>query len=94
MPVKESADVKVGQSVFTIGYPNIELQGSNPKTTKGEISSIPTQNVNYALKSAYLLPLISEQHIKTPSKRKGWFPKSFESIVQDAQDSVVMILVY
>jgi S1-C subfamily serine protease len=32
--------VKLGESVFTIGFPNIELQGFSPKLTKGEISSL------------------------------------------------------
>jgi len=31
---------KMGQEVFTIGYPNIELQGVNAKFTKGTISSL------------------------------------------------------
>ena len=31
---------EMGQDVFTIGYPNIELQGVNPKYTKGSISSL------------------------------------------------------
>ena len=31
---------EMGQDVFTIGYPNIELQGVNPKFTKGSISSL------------------------------------------------------
>jgi len=142
---KDSSDVKVGQSVFTIGFPNIELQGSNPKVTRGDISSstglrdspncwqisvpiqtgnsggplldedgnvigvivsklyasqdangkpVPTQNVNYAVKNAYLMPMLSELGIKTHSARRKWFFESFESLVEGSKNSVVMIYVY
>lgn len=145
LPLRQSTDVMVGQSVFTVGFPNIELQGSNPKMTKGDISSltglqdsptcwqisvpiqtgnsggplidddgnvigvivsrlnscqdgsgntVATQNVNYAVKSAYLLPMLSGLDIKTLSNKKKWFFRTFESVVQDAERSVVMILVY
>jgi TPR repeat protein len=40
LPVTSSRGVKLGESVFTIGFPNIELQGFAPKLTKGEISSL------------------------------------------------------
>ncbi|MDB6024082.1 MAG: hypothetical protein JWM68_305 [Verrucomicrobiales bacterium] len=33
-------DAKLGQSAFTIGFPNIELQGLEPKYTDGKISSL------------------------------------------------------
>ena len=39
-PVKAARDVKLGQAVFTIGFPNVELQGVSPKMTRGEISSL------------------------------------------------------
>ena len=39
-PVKASRDVKLGQAVFTIGFPNVELQGVRPKMTRGEISGL------------------------------------------------------
>ena len=35
-PVKSSSGMKLGQSVFTIGFPNIGFQGFSPKMTKGE----------------------------------------------------------
>jgi S1-C subfamily serine protease len=38
-PLAPSREVKLGQAVFTIGFPNTDIQGSNPKFTKGEISS-------------------------------------------------------
>lgn len=145
LPINDSAKVKVGQPVFTVGFPNIELQGSNPKMTKGDISSntgfldaptcwqisipvqtgnsggplldeggnvvgvivsklsfgkdgngnpVPIQNVNYAVKSAYLLPMLAELDVKLPSAKNRWFFKGFESVVQDVEKSVVMILVY
>ena len=40
LPVASSRGMKLGESVFTIGFPNIELQGFAPKLTKGEISSL------------------------------------------------------
>ncbi len=40
LPVVSSRDVKLGDSVFTVGFPNIELQGLAPKLTKGELSSL------------------------------------------------------
>lgn len=39
-PIKTSRDVKLGQQVFTIGFPNIGIQGLSPKLTRGEISSL------------------------------------------------------
>ena len=39
-PIVPSKDVQLAQSVFTIGFPNIDLQGYSPKLTKGEISSM------------------------------------------------------
>lgn len=38
--LSDSDEVKLGQTVATIGFPNIELQGLSPKFTKGEISSL------------------------------------------------------
>ena len=38
--VSDSDQVTLGQTVATIGFPNIELQGFSPKFTKGEISSL------------------------------------------------------
>jgi len=136
---------KMGDQVFTIGFPNTEIQGANPKFTKGEISSIsgirdePTQwqisvpvqsgnsgsplfdesgnvvgivvsklnaletakttgdlvqNVNYAVKNAYLIPMLEKFTDKLPSpKQRGLF-KKFESVVEDSKKTVVLILAY
>lgn len=140
-------DAKLGQSVFTIGYPNIYVQGLEPKLTKGEISgmkgmfddpsrwqiSVPVQNgnsggplfdmngnvlgivdsrllptkdarasaaliqnVNYAIKNTHLFELLLKvpEYLKNmpDKKRKGL--KTFEQTVEEAEQSVVLILVY
>lgn len=36
----DSRSAKLGEIVFTIGFPNPSTQGANPKLTKGEISSL------------------------------------------------------
>jgi TPR repeat protein len=40
LPVQTSREVKVGQEVFTLGFPNIQLQGTEAKYTQGNISSL------------------------------------------------------
>ena len=40
LPVISSREVKLGDDVFTIGFPNTGLQGFEPKFTKGSISSL------------------------------------------------------
>lgn len=40
LPLASSADVKLGQGVFTVGYPNPPDQGVSPKMTDGRISSL------------------------------------------------------
>ena len=35
-----SRDIKLGDAVFTIGFPNIQMQGISPKLTDGKISSL------------------------------------------------------
>jgi S1-C subfamily serine protease len=35
-----SADAELGQAVFTIGFPDIRLQGTEPKYTDGKVSSL------------------------------------------------------
>lgn len=44
--VVSSQDVKLGQSVFTIGFPNTAMQGTKPKLTKGAISSMAGMHDN------------------------------------------------
>lgn len=142
LPVAPSSKMRLGQSVSTIGFPNIGLQGFSPKVTKGEISSINgftddprewqisvpvqpgnsggpllddqgnivgvvlsrlapkegktggiPQNVNYAIKSAYALPLLESymgNNARTPNTSK----LKFEDMVDKAQEAVVLILIY
>ncbi len=40
LPMRRSSDVRKGDSVFTVGYPNIDMQGTDAKVTQGIISSI------------------------------------------------------
>jgi TPR repeat protein len=40
LPISTSRSVKLGDAVFTIGFPNIDVQGVEPKLTKGDISSL------------------------------------------------------
>lgn len=40
LPVVASRDVKLGRPVFTLGFPNPEVQGLSPKLTRGEVSSL------------------------------------------------------
>lgn len=39
IPTGRASDVRLGQSVSTIGFPNIGIQGQSPKVTQGMISS-------------------------------------------------------
>jgi S1-C subfamily serine protease len=40
LSVTNSGSIKLGDTVFTIGFPNIEVQGQEPKLTRGEINSL------------------------------------------------------
>jgi S1-C subfamily serine protease len=144
--VKSSSGIKLGQSVFTIGFPNIEFQGLSPKMTKGEINSLSglqddprhwqisvpvqpgnsggplfdeagnvvgvvlskldaikvaqfsgdlPQNVNYAVKGIYALPLL-EQFTANLAAESGVSssPNKLEDVVEKVQGAVVLILVY
>lgn len=140
-PITSSKDIHLGQSVFTIGYPNINLQGYSPKVTKGEISSmngiqddprewqvsVPIQhgnsggplfddkgnvigivvaklsaakmakytgdipeNVGYAIKSSYILPLLDQYSSKLSSSSSR--TADTVDLVHKVGDSVVLIL--
>jgi TPR repeat protein len=145
LPVAPSRRIRLGQSVATIGFPNLGIQGFSPKVTRGEISSLngvgddPTswqisvpvqpgnsggplidengnlvgivvsklglraaaathdipQNVNYAVKSAYALPLL-EPYLggDAPEPSQSDQKPSFEDMVAKAQQSVVLVLCY
>jgi TPR repeat protein len=143
IPIHDSKLVRLGASVATIGFPNIVLQGVEPKLTRGDISaltglqdnemyfqiSVPTQpgnsggalidergnvvgvvtaqldndltlkntgaapqNVNYAIKSSYLLALIG----KNPAVSKGLLPPNgkdiaFEDAVEKLKKASVIV---
>ena len=40
LAVTNSGSIKLGDAVFTIGFPNIGIQGQEPKLTRGEINSL------------------------------------------------------
>jgi S1-C subfamily serine protease len=40
LPVAPSRSVKLGQSVFTVGFPNTHVQGIEPKLTRGEVNGL------------------------------------------------------
>jgi TPR repeat protein len=40
LPLQPSSSVELGETVFTVGFPNITLQGLDPKLTEGKISSL------------------------------------------------------
>ncbi len=149
LPVAASRTVRLGNSVATVGFPNIGLQGFAPKLAKGEIASlsgaqddaryfqisVPVQpgnsggalvdergnvvgvvsaklsaraalaasgslpeNVNYAVKSSFLLgflesvPEVSAK-LKEPKSPQTPAPK-FEDVVRSAEQAAVLVLVY
>jgi len=145
LPIASSSTVKTGDAVFTVGYPQVTLQGTEPKFTNGSISSlsglannqkcfqisIPVQpgnsggplvnekgqvigiivaklsdvpallitgsipqNVNYALKSSFVLPLI--ESIPDLSKKIA-DPNSVKDksqAIEKTKKSVVLIMKY
>jgi len=40
LPLGNAANAGLGEAVFTIGYPNVTIQGLEPKLTKGEINAL------------------------------------------------------
>ena len=40
LPIQPSGEVRLGESVLTVGFPNPAVQGMQPKLTRGEISSV------------------------------------------------------
>jgi uncharacterized protein len=146
LPILNSGDVRLGDSISTLGFPNPELQGNAPKFTRGEINSLAgfrddphhfqisaqmqpgnsggplldhtgavvglvqstlndarqllttglvPQNVNYALKSEYLLRFLRSVPgvvLKdSPPVVPGGQPNDW---VSDAQSSIAVVLVY
>ncbi len=148
LAISASRGVKMGNTVATVGFPNIGLQGFAPKLAKGEIASlsgaaddaryfqisVPVQpgnsggalvdergnvvgvvsaklnasaalkssgalpeNVNYAVKSSYLLSFLEsvpEVAAKLKEVLADGPPKKFEDVVKEAEQAAVLVLVY
>jgi S1-C subfamily serine protease len=144
-PVRSSAGVELGNQVFTIGFPNMLLQGTEPKFTEGTISSTSgmrddprqfqvsvqvqpgnsggalfddngnvvglvvarlddeatsqltgslPQNVNYAVKSSYALPLLESLRMELMTEhRRPWFGGNRDQVVSRAKRSSVPLIV-
>ncbi len=134
---------KIGEDVFTIGYPKTSVMGKNPKVTNGIVSSLSglrddpriiqttvaiqsgnsggpllnmkgeavgvttstlralvseggveiPQNVNYAVKSAYVLALLLSLPEKETYPMVVLTSSRLEVIVPKIQDSIVQIIV-
>ena len=147
LSIAASRKVKLGDSVFTVGFPNITLQGMKPKLTKGNINSLAgirdnpryfqisvpiqpgnsggplvnekgnvigvvvsslsdlatlettgtfPQNVNYAVKSSFVLAALEAipqvgVNLKEPVVGGN---RPFRDVAAEAEAAVVMILVY
>src|SRR6266568_2885565 len=147
LPLAASRSVKLGDSIFTIGFPNTNLQGTEPKLTKGEISSMSgiqddprdfqisapiqpgnsggplvdlsgnvvgmltsrlaevatlqasgslPQNVNYALKSSFIVAFLETLAEPSAKLKEPRPPKErrFSEVVEEVKASVVLITVY
>jgi S1-C subfamily serine protease len=146
LPIVSSRGVKLGNTIATVGFPNIGLQGYSPKLAKGEIASLsgvqddsryfqvslPVQpgnsggalvdergnvigvvaakldaatalaasgslpeNVNYAVKSSFLLSFLeSLPEVSAKLKEPISTERKFDHVVQSAQAAAVLVLVY
>jgi S1-C subfamily serine protease len=144
-PVRSSAGVELGNDVFTIGFPNMLLQGTEPKFTEGTISSTSgmrddprqfqvsvqvqpgnsggalfdengnvvglvvarldddatsqltgslPQNVNYAVKSSYALPLLESLKAEMMAEHsRSWFGSNRDKVVNRAKKASVPLIV-
>jgi uncharacterized protein len=146
LPIVSSRSVKLGNTVATVGFPNVGMQGFSPKLAKGEIASlagteddpryfqisVPVQpgnsggalvdergnvigvvaaklnaatalatsgalpeNVNYAVKSSFLLGFLeSLPEVADKVTAPGVKERKFEDVVDSAQKATVLVLVY
>jgi hypothetical protein len=146
LEVISSSSVNVGDKIFTFGFPNVPIQGTESKYTDGTISSlsgidnnirhfqvsIPVQpgnsggpllsekgevigvivsrlddigmlkatgtvpqNVNYAIKSAFIFPLLENlPGWQTPKAKSGNETMSNSDIINKARNAVALIFVY
>jgi S1-C subfamily serine protease len=146
LAVTTSRGVRLGNTVATVGFPNVGLQGFAPKLAKGEVAamsgsqddpryfqiSVPVQpgnsggalvdergnvvgivaaklsakaalaasgalpeNVNYAVKSSYLLGFLeSVPDVSAKLKEPNTKDEKFEDVVKSAEQAAVLVLVY
>ncbi|HVU26832.1 MAG TPA: tetratricopeptide repeat-containing serine protease family protein [Verrucomicrobiae bacterium] len=146
LPIAPSKSASLGDTVFTLGFPDPTLQGFAPKLAKGEIASlsgaaddaryfqvsVPVQpgnsggalvdargnvigivsakldasaalaasgalpeNVNYAVKSSFLLSFLeSVPDADARLKKPNTADEKFQDAVKSAQDATVLVLVY
>ncbi len=147
LPIAPSHASKLGDSVFTVGFPNPRLQGTEPKFTDGKISSLAgiqdnprdfqisvavqpgnsggalvdslgnavgvvtarlsekaalettgalPQNVNYAVKSSYVLSFLGPVAELSDRLEKPWPGKErkFPDVVNEAEEAAALIFVY
>ena len=146
LPVATSRTMRLGNTVATVGFPNIGLQGFAPKLAKGEIASlsgasddpryfqisVPVQpgnsggalvdergnvvgvvsaklspraalaasgalpeNVNYAVKSSFLLSFLeSVPEVSAKLRETSAKDVKFEDVVKSAEKAAVLVLVY
>jgi len=139
LPISKSNLMNIGDEVFTLGYPLVDVQGKNLKATfgrinsksgladdirllqidvpvqpgnsggplinsKGEVVGVVTstldqiivlakkgslpQNVNYAIKSDYILPIIENIKISKSSS----YDKKIPELIKNYTSSVMMIV--
>lgn len=142
LPLSSSVQVKTGDTVFTMGFPQIQLQGIEPKYTDGSISSLSgvandpkhfqisvpvqpgnsggpllnnqgqvvgliisrlddlatlnitgsiPQNVNYALKGSFILPLLEslpDIQLKSPATTGK------SEAIEKAKNAVALVVCY
>jgi S1-C subfamily serine protease len=147
LPIASSRTMHLGNSVVTVGFPDIGMQGFAPKFARGEIASlsgasddtryfqisVPVQhgnsggalvdehgnvvgvvsaklgveigkaltsdelpeNVNYAVKSSFLLSFLeSVPDVSAKLKEPITIDRKFGDVVTSAQDAAILVLVY
>jgi TPR repeat protein len=146
LPVATSRPVKLGDTVATVGFPNVIMQGFAPKLARGEIGSLSgpqddaryfqisvpvqpgnsggalvdergnvvgvvcgtlsakealsrsgalPQNVNYAVKSSFLLGFLeSVPEVAAKLKEPNTKDVKFSDVVEQAKEAAVLVLVY
>jgi hypothetical protein len=79
---------------FNLSLPPISLGGSPNETGESPVPPLP-ENVNYAVKSSFLLSFlesVSEVSAKLEGARTA--ERRFDDVVKDAEQVAVLVLVY